>query len=281
MQYRSFGGGVRVSALGIGCGRVGSLNNPVPLREIEATLEAAVEAGVCLFDTADIYGQGDSERTLRRLVARHPGRIFVVTKVGFTHGRLAGALRFAKPLLRAVMRSRPATRGAAVQLRGRMMNQDFSAQYLRRAVDGSRHRLGVDCLDGLLLHDPPHEVLVSQEIHELLDGLVREQKVSHVGVSATSVDEVEAAVSIPAVTMLQVSLSVARALSGTAVLDRLRERDIALFVREILRKPEDGQRRENSPGEALAAAFRLQFATAAIVGVSTRAHLKNFLPVVS
>ena len=82
MQYRSFGGGVRVSVLGIGCGRVGSINNMVPMREMEATLEAAVEAGVTLFDTADIYGQGDSERTLRTLIARHPGRLFVVTKVG-------------------------------------------------------------------------------------------------------------------------------------------------------------------------------------------------------
>jgi aryl-alcohol dehydrogenase-like predicted oxidoreductase len=40
----------------------GSINNAVPMREIEATLEAAVESGVTLFDTADIYGQGNSER---------------------------------------------------------------------------------------------------------------------------------------------------------------------------------------------------------------------------
>jgi hypothetical protein len=50
MQYRSFGGGVRVSVLGMGCGRVGSINNTVPMREIEATLKAAVEAGVTLFE---------------------------------------------------------------------------------------------------------------------------------------------------------------------------------------------------------------------------------------
>ncbi len=54
MIRRSFGNGVRVSILGVGCGRVGSISNPVPMREIGATLEAAVEAGVNLFDTADI-----------------------------------------------------------------------------------------------------------------------------------------------------------------------------------------------------------------------------------
>ena len=65
LERRSFGDGVCVSVLGVGCSLVGSISNPVPMREIDATLEAAVEAGVNLFDTADIYGQGDSERTLR------------------------------------------------------------------------------------------------------------------------------------------------------------------------------------------------------------------------
>ena len=169
MQYRSFSGGVRVSVLGMGCGRVGSINNTVPMREIEATLEAAVEAGVTLFDTADIYGQGDSERTLKTLTMRHPGRLFIVTKVGFVHSRLAGALRFAKPLLRAVLRRQPATRGVVLQARGQMMSQNFSPQYLHKAVDRSRRRLGVDRLDGLMLHSPQHEVLMSSETHELLE----------------------------------------------------------------------------------------------------------------
>jgi aryl-alcohol dehydrogenase-like predicted oxidoreductase len=267
--------------LGMGCGRVGSINNMVPMREIEATLEAAVEAGVTLFDTADIYGQGDSERTLRTLIARHPGRLFVVTKVGFVHGRLAGVLRFAKPLLRAVLRPQPATRGAVLQARAQAMSRNFSPQYLREAVDQSRRRLGVDRLDALMLHCPPHEVLMSSETHELLSDLVQRQRVSHVGVSATSFEEVKAALSIPAVTMLQISSAVVRALSGTALVDRLRERDIALFTREILRKPVSSQNAEGSPAEALSAALVPPFVTAAVVGVSTRAHLNDFLPAVS
>jgi aryl-alcohol dehydrogenase-like predicted oxidoreductase len=96
MIRRSFGDGERVSVLGIGCSRVASISNPVPMREIEATLEAAVQAGVNLFDTADIYGQGDSERTLARLLRRHRDRMLVVTKVGGHHGRYAGMARFAK-----------------------------------------------------------------------------------------------------------------------------------------------------------------------------------------
>jgi aryl-alcohol dehydrogenase-like predicted oxidoreductase len=67
VERRSFDRDAHVSLLGVGCSRVASINNPVPMREIEATLETAVEAGINLFDTADIYGQGDSERTLSRI----------------------------------------------------------------------------------------------------------------------------------------------------------------------------------------------------------------------
>src|SRR6516162_7435600 len=105
MQRRSFGDGVCVSVLGVGCGRVGSISNPVPMREVEATLEAAVESGINLFDTADIYGQGDSERTLSRLRHRYSDKVFVVTKVGGRHRRYASAMRIAKPLLRMLVRS--------------------------------------------------------------------------------------------------------------------------------------------------------------------------------
>ena len=97
MIRRSFGNGVRVSVLGIGCGRVGSISNAVSMREIEATLEVAVEAGINLFDTADIYGQGDSERTLSRLLRRHGDSLFVVTKVG---GATAASLEWRDSLNR-------------------------------------------------------------------------------------------------------------------------------------------------------------------------------------
>ena len=280
MQYRAFGGGVKVSVLGMGCGRIGSVTNTVSTTEIEATLEAAVEAGVTLFDTADIYGQGDSERTLRSLIARHHGRLFVVTKVGFVHGRLAGAIRFAKPLLRSVLRPQPATRSAFLQARAQTMSQNFSPQYLRAAVDRSRGRLGVDCLDALMLHNPSREILMSPETHEFLAELVRWQSVSHVGISATSFEEVEAALSIPAVTMLQVSSVVASALMRAPLTGLLRERDIGLFVREILRAPEVSQSADR-PAKAFSAALAPPLVTSAIVGMSSRAHLDDFLPVVS
>lgn len=276
MEQRSFGGRVRVSALGIGCGRVGSISNPVSMREVGATLEAAMDAGVNLFDTADVYGQGDSERLLGRLRARYGDQMFVVTKVGLIHGRLANAVQFAKPMLRALARSCARTRHTASQVRNQAICCDFTPVYLRQAVEGSLRRLRVSALDGLLLHNPTPGVLVDPQIHELLHAFVQEGKAINVGISANSVQDVATALSIPDITMVQVPLTVAEALTES-LSKRLHQRGIALFVREVLRAPHFGS--SYSPRQKLASALRHQSVTAAIVGVSTRSHLKELLPV--
>jgi aryl-alcohol dehydrogenase-like predicted oxidoreductase len=278
MIRRSFGDGMRVSVLGVGCGRIASISNPVPMREIEATLDAAVEAGVNLFDTADIYGQGDSERTLSRLLLRHRDRMFVVTKVGGRHSRYAGVIRLAKPLLRVVVRSRPQLHNAVVRARAATVSYNFRPHDLSLAVEGSRRRLRLDQLDGLLLHSPSLETLRDPEVHDFLAELLHSGRAAHVGASVKSLPEVEAALSIPTITMLQVPLAVAGALSGTAIIEHIRHRNIGVFVREIL----EGVRLGTcSPREAISAAITPDFVTAAIIGVSTRRHLNESLSVFS
>src|ERR1700754_2140628 len=82
MIRREFGkNGATLPVLGLGCSRIGSLGNPSPMHEIRALLERSLDLGVNLFDTADIYGQGDSEREIGRLLAGRRDRAFVVTKV--------------------------------------------------------------------------------------------------------------------------------------------------------------------------------------------------------
>lgn len=281
MQQRSFGPGLCVSVLGVGCGRVASINNPVPMREIEATLEAAVEAGVNLFDTADIYGQGDSERTLSRLLRRHRGRMFVVTKVGGRHSRYASAIRLAKPVLRMLVRSRPQLRNTVVRARTAAVSHNFHPDELRLAVEASRRRLRLDQLDGLLLHNPSISTLRDTEIHDFLAELLRAGSATHVGVSVESIAEVEAALRIPPVTIIQLPLVVANELSGTAILQQVRERNIAIFIREILRRPDSGIRNNFSLHNVVSAAIAPEFVTAAIIGVSTRSHLNELLSVLS
>lgn len=279
MQQRLFGGAISVSVLGVGCGRVGSISNTVPMREVLATLEASVDAGINLFDTADVYGQGDSERILGRLRIRHKNRLFVITKVGLVHGRFASAIRLAKPLLRALVRARPQPRNVALQARGQLVRSDFTVSYLRRAIEGSLRRLRADVLDGLLLHNPTPEVLANLEIHEFLDSLIREGKAAHVGISANSMQDVEAAMKIPSVKMLEVPASVAVSLADSVLAEQLQRRNIGVFVRSVLRPPDSSPEHPFSPRESLAAVLRQKFVTAAIVGVSTRRHLDELLSV--
>ena len=274
MKQRSLNDGVRVSVIGIGCGRVASVSNTVPMREVEATLEAAVDAGINLFDTADIYGQGDSERTLSRLLRRHRDRMFVVTKIGGRHGRHAGIVRLAKPLLRMLVRSKPQLQGTVVRARTATVSQNFHPRELRRAVEGSRRRLGLDQLNGLLLHDPSLETLRNPEIHDFLNELLHSGRAAHVGASVKSLSEVEAALSIPTVTLLQVPLAVANALSGTSALAQISQRHIAVFVREVITGLIPGRLPVR---EAVSTAIAPNFITAAIIGVSTRHHLSEII----
>ena len=77
--------------------------------------------------------------------------------------------------------------------------------------------------------------------------------------------------------MIQLPMAVAKALPGTAILDSMRQRNIGLFVREILRSPVPGTDEKWSPREALSLAIAPDFVTSAIIGVSTRQHFDELL----
>jgi aryl-alcohol dehydrogenase-like predicted oxidoreductase len=278
MEQRSFGDGVHVSVLGCGCGRVGSINNTVPMREIEATLNAAIEAGVNLFDTADIYGQGDSERTLARLLRRHRDRMFVITKVGGRHSRYSPFLRFAKPLLRTMVRSRPQLRTAVVKARTATVSYNFDPNDLRVAIEGSRRRLRMDRLDGLMLHSPSLGTLNDPRIHDLLADVLVTGKAAHVGAAIRTFPELEAALTISSLSMVQVPLPVANELPGAKILEEIRRRRIGVFVREILENVRLGTA---TPREAIKDVIAPDFVTSTILGLSTRNHLNQSLSAVS
>jgi aryl-alcohol dehydrogenase-like predicted oxidoreductase len=274
MQQRSFSDNIQVSVFGVGCGRIGSISNPVPMREIEATLLEAIDAGVNLFDTADIYGQGDSERTLSRLLARHRESMFVVTKVGGRHSRYAGAVRITKPLLRIFIRSRPGLCRAVVTARTAMVRKNFDPLDLCRAIDGSRRRLGLDQLDGLLLHGPPVGTLRSPKTHDFLADLLHRGKVRHLGVAVESLTEVEAGLSISEISILQVPVVLVDGLAQSPMAEEIRRRKIAVFVREVLSGVHLGM---FSLREAISTAIAPDFVTSALIGVSTRHHLTELL----
>jgi D-threo-aldose 1-dehydrogenase len=153
-------GGTRVdvTAFGLGGAGIGNLYHEISEAEAEATLQAAWDAGVRYFDTAPHYGLGLSERRLGKFLAGVPRDEFVVsTKVG----------RLLEPF---DGEGQDVEGGFAVPARYRRV-WDFSADGVRRSLESSLDRLGLDRVDVLLLHDPDdhEEEAAGQGIPALVD----------------------------------------------------------------------------------------------------------------
>jgi aryl-alcohol dehydrogenase-like predicted oxidoreductase len=161
MRTRRLGNdGPEVSVVGLGCNNFGGR---VDLEGTRAVVDAALEAGITLLDTADIYGdKGGSESFLGEVLAGRRNRVVVATKFG-------------------------GDMGDGTQARG-------SRDYIRKAVDASLQRLRTDHID-LYQYHTPDETTPFAETFGALDELVREGKVRYVGHSnldAAQVEEVDA-----------------------------------------------------------------------------------------
>ncbi|MEV6040698.1 aldo/keto reductase [Nonomuraea sp. NPDC052116] len=152
MRYRTLGdSGLRVSVVGLGCNNIGSRIDAARTREV---VDAAIEEGVTLFDTAEAYGavHGASEEILGEVLAGRRDQVVLATKFG-----------------------RPGDQGAASGTLG-------GRAYIRRAVEGSLRRLRTDHID-LYQYHFPDGVTPIEETLEALTELVREGKVRYVGSS--------------------------------------------------------------------------------------------------
>ena len=152
MTYRPLGrSGLIVSAVGVGCNAFGAR---IDAEATQAVVDAAIDCGVTLFDTADIYGQGASEELLGRALGSRRGDVVVATKFGMDmHGA-----------------------------NGPDFGARASRRYVRRAVEASLRRLGTDWIDLYQLHEPDG-VTPIEETLAALDELVTEGKVRYVGSS--------------------------------------------------------------------------------------------------
>jgi aryl-alcohol dehydrogenase-like predicted oxidoreductase len=171
MEYRELGTtGVEVSRIALGCGNFGGIGSAPAFfgqgeteEEAFALMDAAWELGITLFDTADAYGGGRSERAIGRwLASRGPearDRIVLSTKVFHS------------------VEGDPADRGLA-------------PDRIRRQIDGSLARLGVERVDLYLLHAQDPETPIGDTL-AALDELVRAGKVGAIGTSNTSAAELE------------------------------------------------------------------------------------------
>jgi aryl-alcohol dehydrogenase-like predicted oxidoreductase len=155
METRTIGS-LAVPVVGLGCNNFGRRLNA---EQTAAVVGAALAAGVTFFDTADIYGQGQSEEYLGRALGQRRRDVLIATKFG---NRMDGAGQGAHP------------------------------DYIHRAVDASLRRLGTDYIDLYQLHTPDDSVPIAETLGAL-DELVRAGKVREIGSSNFSAEQIDAA----------------------------------------------------------------------------------------
>jgi len=179
MQTRTLGRtGRDVSVIGLGTWQLGADWGDVDDADALAVLDAAAGAGVTMFDTADVYGDGRSESLIGSWLRANPGSpVFVATKMG---------------------------------RRGPQDPAEFTAANFRTWTDRSRRNLGVERLDLVQLHCPPTAVYSDDAVYDALDELVAEGAIAHYGVSVETCDEALAAIARPHVATVQIILNAFR-----------------------------------------------------------------------
>ncbi|MET8178035.1 aldo/keto reductase [Streptomyces sp. NPDC005336] len=200
MEQRVFGrAGRKVSVVGLGTWQLGADWGDVNEADALAVLDAAVEAGVTFFDTADVYGDGRSEQLIGRFLRDRPDAgIFVATKMGRRMPQVA---------------------------------ENYTLDNFRAWTDRSRANLGVDVLDLVQLHCPPSSVHSSDAVFDALDTLVAEERVAAYGVSVETCEEALAAIARPGTASVQIILNPFRLKPLERVVPAAREAGVGIIAR--------------------------------------------------
>ena len=180
MQYRMLGRtGMEVSTVSFGAWAIGGSWGEVDDRQSLAALHKAIDLGCNFIDTADVYGDGRSERLIAQLKAERPNdTIYVATKAG----------RRLDP----------------------HVAEGYTYENLLAFVDRSRQNLQMDTLDLVQLHCPPTEVYYRPQVFDALDRLQAEGKIRHYGVSVEKVEEALKAIEYPNVKTVQIIFNIFR-----------------------------------------------------------------------
>ena len=282
MEYRQLGeGGPRCSLIGFGCAQIASLTTRYSRAEIEAVLLEGFDNGINFFDTADIYGQGDSERLLGKLFGTRRERVIFCSKAGLVLGLPQLGVRYAKPVLGPLLRRWSRPRDSVLNVRRKSQRQCFESGYIRAQIEGSLRRLRTDYLDIFLLHEPPAEVIARGEIFALLDQLQRTGMIRAYGVSCACAADAMLSLDQPGVSCLQIAVNRTSLADMEEVLLRAHAGGKAIIAREcfaggaLLRH--DGQSRADPVGEALGALRARPEIGVMLIGMGCRQHLRQNL----
>jgi aryl-alcohol dehydrogenase-like predicted oxidoreductase len=190
--------GYQVSEIGFGAWGIGADWGEVDDSESMAALHAAVDAGVTFIDTADVYGDGRSERLVGRLLRERPEPLVVATKFG-----------------------------RRVPLDVSLYTYDNFRSWIER----SRENLGVETIDLVQLHCLPWETYYTPSAFDACDRLVDEGLVGAYGVSVEKVEEALKAIEYPGVATVQIIFNMFRQRPAELFLREAAKRDVGVIVR--------------------------------------------------
>ncbi|MDB5665827.1 aldo/keto reductase [Cypionkella sp.] len=192
--------GKTTTRLGFGAWAIGGTWGEVSLTDAKAALHASLDAGVTFIDTADVYGDGRSERIIREVLAERTGeRPFVATKAG--------------------RRLDPHTAEA------------YTGPAIEAFIDRSLQNLGLDCLDLVQLHCPPTAVYSNPAMFEALDAIKAKGKIAAYGVSVETIDEAMTAIKNPGVVSVQIIYNLFRQRPAEQFFKAAKAQNVAVIVR--------------------------------------------------
>ncbi|MDY0748475.1 aldo/keto reductase [Paucibacter sp. R3-3] len=201
MQYREFGRtGWQVSSVSFGAWAIGGTWGTVNDDDSMAALHKALDMGVNFIDTADVYGDGRSERLIARLRKERPSdKFYVATKLG----------RRVDP----------------------HVAEGFTRETLTGFVERSLKNLDTDTLDLIQLHCPPAQVYYMPEVFGIMDDLVKAGKLRHYGVSVEKVEEAIKAIEYPNVQSVQIIYNIFRQRPADLLFRETLARKVAILAR--------------------------------------------------
>lgn len=201
MKSRQFGRTPwAVSEIGFGAWAIGGTWGEVTEADAKGAVHAALDAGMTFIDTADVYGDGRSERIIRDVLKERGGnRPMVATKAG---------RRLPKQVV-----------------------EGYTRENLEGWIDRSLANLGVDTLDLVQLHCPPWDLYYRADIFEILEDLVAKGKIRHYGVSVEKIEEALKAIEFPNVVSVQIIYNIFRQRPQELFFREAKAKNVAVIAR--------------------------------------------------
>ena len=200
MKYRKFSNtGWNISEIGLGCWAIGSEWGNVLEKDVREVLKTSLDKGINFFDTADVYGDGRSEKFIGELINSTSEKIFVATKSG--------------------RRLNPHTA------------EGYTLENIENFVNRSLTNLNVECIDLLQLHCPPSKIYPKKETYEMMDEIVKKGKIANYGVSVEKVSEAMEAIEFPNIKSIQIIFNIFRQKPAEIFFKEAYKKNIAIIAR--------------------------------------------------